>query len=45
MEEEDTEEDNKEVLAIIEHASGKGRGDKDECNNKNVFKMIKAFKE
>ena len=45
MEEEDTEEDNEEVLAMIEHASGEGGGDKDECNDEDVFEMIKAFKE
>jgi hypothetical protein len=46
VEEEDIEEDNKEVLAIIERASGKGRGNnKDKGNNKDVFKTIKAFKE
>jgi hypothetical protein len=46
VEEEDTEEEDKEVLAIIERASGKGGGDnKDEGNDKDVFKTIKAFKE
>jgi hypothetical protein len=46
VEEEDTEEDNKEVLAMIERTSGKGGGDnKDKGNDKDVFKMIKAFKE
>ena len=40
------EEDNKEVLAIIERASGKGGGDnEDEGNNKDVFETIEAFKE
>jgi len=44
VEEEDTEEEDKEVLAIIEHTSGKGRGnDKDKGNDKDVFKTIKAF--
>ena len=46
VEEEDVEEDNEEVLAIIERASGEGGGDdKDKGNNKDVFKMIEAFKE
>jgi len=45
VEEEDIEEDNN-VLAIIERASSKGRGDnKNKGNNKDVFKTIKAFKE
>ena len=40
------EEDNKEVLAIIEHASGEGGGDdKDEGNDEDVSKTIKAFEE
>ena len=46
VEEEDTEEDDKEVLAIIERASGKGGGDnEDEGDDKDIFKIIKAFKE
>ena len=46
MEEEDAEEDDKEVLAIIERASGKGGGDnKDKGNDEDVFETIKAFKE
>jgi|SRR6266700_2386986 len=46
VEEEDVEEDNKEVLAIIERTSGKGGGNnKDKGNNKDVFEIIKAFKE
>ena len=39
VKEEDIEED-KEVLAIIERAGSKDRGD-----NKDVFKIIKTFKE
>ena len=46
VEEEDTEEDDKEVLAIIERASGKGGGDnEDEGDDKDISKIIKAFKE
>jgi hypothetical protein len=46
VEEEDTEEDNKEVLAIIERAGSEGRGDdKDEGDDKDIFKIIEAFEE
>jgi len=46
VEEEDIEEDNKEVLAMIERTGGKGGGDdEDEGNDKDIFKTIKAFKE
>ena len=46
VEEEDIEEDNKEVLAIIECAGSEGGDDdKDKGNNKNISKIIKAFKE
>jgi len=46
VEEEDTKEDNEEVLAIIERASSKGGGDyEDKGNNEDVFKTFKAFKE
>ena len=46
MEEEDIEEDNKEVLAIIEHIGSEGGGDdEDKGNNKDVFKTVEAFKE
>ena len=40
------EEDNKEVLAIIKHTSGEGKdNNKDKGNNKDISKIIKAFKE
>ena len=45
MEEEDIEEDDEEVLAMIECTGGKGGGDKDKGNNKDIFETIKAFKE
>jgi len=39
-------EEDDEVLAMIERAGGKGGGDdKDEGNDKDAFKTIKAFKE
>jgi hypothetical protein len=45
-EEEDTEEDNKEVLAMIKRAGSKGRGDdEDKGNNKDIFETIEAFEE
>jgi hypothetical protein len=46
VEEEDTEEDDEEVLAMIERAGGEGEGDnEDEGNDEDVFEMIEAFKE
>ena len=40
------EKNNKKVLAIIKHASNKGKdNDEDKGNNKDIFKTIEAFKE
>ena len=46
VEEKDTEENNEEVLAIIEHAGGEGKGgNENKGNNKDIFETIEAFKE
>jgi hypothetical protein len=46
VEEEDTKEDDKEVLAMIERAGSEGGGDNEnKGNDEDIFETIEAFEE